>query len=113
MIEVFLEVTCEIVTDPAKVTGWLGERGWLDEGVAIHRVLNRAAETNVATKGLTMARTTGYACTAAVNLLAAGEFNRKGICPPEYVGRTPGCYEGLLAGYAERNIQLAETVEVL
>lgn len=33
-----------------------------------------------------MARTTGYTCTAAVHLLAKGMFDRKGICPPEYLG---------------------------
>ncbi len=33
-----------------------------------------------------MARTTGYTCTAAVNLIAQGQFTRKGIIPPEYLG---------------------------
>jgi lysine 6-dehydrogenase len=35
---------------------------------------------------LSMARTTGYTCTAAVHLVNDGKFNRKGICPPEYLG---------------------------
>ncbi len=35
---------------------------------------------------LSMARTTGYTCTAAANLVLSGKFNRKGICPPEYLG---------------------------
>ncbi len=35
---------------------------------------------------LSMARTTGYTCTAASNLVLSGKFNRKGICPPEYLG---------------------------
>lgn len=38
------------------------------------------------TNTTSMARTTGYTCTAAVHLLANGMFNRKGICPPEYIG---------------------------
>jgi len=33
-----------------------------------------------------MARTTGYTCTAAVRLLAAGRFRRPGISPPEVLG---------------------------
>jgi lysine 6-dehydrogenase len=33
-----------------------------------------------------MARTTGYTCTAAANLVVDGKFSRKGICPPEYLG---------------------------
>lgn len=35
---------------------------------------------------LSMARTTGYTCTAAANLVLSGKFNRNGICPPEYLG---------------------------
>jgi len=35
---------------------------------------------------LSMARTTGYTCTAVANLVASAKFGRKGICPPEYVG---------------------------
>ena len=35
---------------------------------------------------LSMARTTGYTCTAALHLVADGKFNRKGICPPEFLG---------------------------
>lgn len=35
---------------------------------------------------LSMARTTGYTCTAAVHIVNDGKFTRKGICPPEYLG---------------------------
>jgi len=38
------------------------------------------------TKISSMARTTGYTCTAAANLVLDGGFQRKGICPPEYIG---------------------------
>jgi saccharopine dehydrogenase-like NADP-dependent oxidoreductase len=37
-------------------------------------------------KTMSMARTTGYTCTAAVNLLAEGLYTKKGISPPEYLG---------------------------
>lgn len=39
-----------------------------------------------ATDTSSMARTTGYTCTAAVRLLAAGGFDRPGITPPELLG---------------------------
>lgn len=35
---------------------------------------------------LSMARTTGYTCTAAAHLVMDGRYNRKGISPPEYLG---------------------------
>ena len=37
-------------------------------------------------KTMSMARTTGYTCTAVVNLLAEGVYSKKGISPPEYLG---------------------------
>ena len=57
-----------------------------------------------------MARTTGYTCTIVARQVLKGLFTRKGVSPPEYVGRTPGCFEDLLAGYAQRSIRLEETV---
>jgi lysine 6-dehydrogenase len=38
------------------------------------------------TDTLSMARTTGYTCTAAVNLVLDAKFMRIGICPPEFLG---------------------------
>jgi len=38
-----------------------------------------------------MARTTGYTCNAVAQLVLDGEFSRKGICPPEFVGLAEGC----------------------
>src|SRR5258706_9723823 len=42
--------------------------------------------TDKATDTLSMARTTGYTCTAVAHLVAEGKFSRKGICPPEFLG---------------------------
>lgn len=57
-----------------------------------------------------MARTTGYTCALVARLVANRLFDQKGICPPEFVGRTPGCYEALLEGYAARRISLQVSV---
>ncbi|HKI79970.1 MAG TPA: saccharopine dehydrogenase C-terminal domain-containing protein [Ignavibacteriaceae bacterium] len=51
-----------------------------------------------------MARTTGYTCTATARLILNGKFNRKGICPPEFVGAEPGCYEFVLSELNKRNV---------
>lgn len=45
------------------------------------------------TATMSMARTTGYTCTAAARLLIENKFNRKGICPPEYVGEKEACFK--------------------
>ena len=36
---------------------------------------------------ISMARTTGYTCTAVANLVLNGKYNRVGISPPEYLGK--------------------------
>ena len=61
------------------------------------------------TQTTSMARTTGYTCAIVARQVASGLFTQKGVCPPEFVGRTEGCYENLLAEYAKRNITLTET----
>lgn len=52
-----------------------------------------------------MARTTGYAATAAVRALASGLYSRKGVSAPEFLGHDPIVFEFLLAKIAERGIQ--------
>jgi saccharopine dehydrogenase-like NADP-dependent oxidoreductase len=68
---------------------------------------DRAAEVT------SMARTTGYTCALVARQVVHGLFTQKGICPPEYVGRTQGCYEPFRQGLAERGIVLHEMVEEL
>jgi lysine 6-dehydrogenase len=53
---------------------------------------------------LSMARTTGYTCTAAVHLVAEGSFNRKGICPPEYLGEDERHFQFMMKYLRERNV---------
>lgn len=56
------------------------------------------------TKTSSMARTTGYTCTAAVNLIAKNLFNEKGIFPPELVGKDKNCFEFVMNYLKERNV---------
>jgi lysine 6-dehydrogenase len=58
-----------------------------------------------------MARTTGYAATAAVRMIAAGLYDRKGISPPEYIGRRPECVSFILKLLETRGIKYQETIE--
>jgi lysine 6-dehydrogenase len=53
---------------------------------------------------LSMARTTGYTCTAAVHLVATGDFNRKGINPPEYLGEDESHYKFIVDYLKRRNV---------
>jgi len=60
---------------------------------------------------LSMARTTGYTCTAGVRLLARGMYREPGIAPPEFVGRAPGCYLFVMQELAARGVVFRESVE--
>jgi lysine 6-dehydrogenase len=51
-----------------------------------------------------MARTTGYTCTAAANLILQGMFDQKGVFPPELVGKDKICFDFVLDYLAQRNI---------
>ena len=63
------------------------------------------------TKTSSMARTTGYTCTAAANLLLNNEFTRKGICPPEYIGMEKGCKEKIFSYLSERKIYYKKIIK--
>ncbi len=53
-----------------------------------------------------MARTTGYTCTAIARLVLEGRFARPGICPPEVVAAEAGCFERVVADLAARGVML-------
>lgn len=60
--------------------------------------------TNKLTDTLSMARTTGYTCTAAVNLVLNGKFSRKGISPPEFLGEEEDSFLFILNYLKERGV---------
>lgn len=51
-----------------------------------------------------MARTTGYACTACVHLVASGRYSKPGISPPEHVAADPEAFAFLLEYQRERGV---------
>ena len=56
------------------------------------------------TKTSSMSRTTGYACTAAVNLIAKKMFTETGVFPPELVGKHKPCFEFVMNYLKERGV---------
>jgi len=61
------------------------------------------------TKTSSMARTTGYTCTAAVNLIAKGLFSEKGVFPPELVGKDKTCFDFVMEYLKERKVNWKKT----
>jgi lysine 6-dehydrogenase len=60
-----------------------------------------------------MARTTGYTCTAAVRLVAAGRYSRPGITPPELLGAEPECAAFMLDDLARHGVLFGHREERL
>ncbi|OFY66390.1 MAG: saccharopine dehydrogenase [Bacteroidetes bacterium RIFCSPLOWO2_02_FULL_36_8] len=55
-------------------------------------------------KVTSMARTTGYTCTSVAQMMLEGKFNRKGICPPEYLGENEKCFNLVLEYLKKRKV---------
>jgi len=62
-------------------------------------------EYDPATGTLSMARTTGYTCTAVTRLVLDGTYSQKGISPPEFVGRADGCWESVEQYLEDRGVR--------
>jgi saccharopine dehydrogenase-like NADP-dependent oxidoreductase len=71
---------------------------------------NLLDRTDKKTNTLSMARTTGYTCTAAVNLVLDGKFTRKGICPPEYVGEEEANFKFVVDYLKQRGVQYSVVI---
>jgi saccharopine dehydrogenase-like NADP-dependent oxidoreductase len=61
-------------------------------------------EYDPVSKTTSMARTTGYTCCAAVNLIARGLFNESGVFPPELVGKDETCFDFIMQYLKERRV---------
>lgn len=68
---------------------------------------------NKETETTSMARTTGYTCTAVANLILNGAFSQKGISPPEYLGYDEKCFNEIINYLKQRGVEITkETTKV-
>ncbi len=66
-------------------------------------------EYDAATETSSMSRTTGYTCTAALNMLIENLFTDKGVFPPELVGKDEKCFDFIMDYLKARNIHYRKT----
>lgn len=85
----------------------------LENGVRKRVVYDLYDEFDPKTEISSMARTTGYTATAAVNLFFEGLFAEKGVFPPELVGKHKVCFDYFLKYLAARGIDYRKREEVL
>ena len=62
------------------------------------------------TKTSSMARTTGYACTSAVDLIVQEFYKEPGLSPAEFVGREEKCFRSMLKYLKARGVDYKLTV---
>jgi saccharopine dehydrogenase-like NADP-dependent oxidoreductase len=60
-----------------------------------------------------MSRTTAFAATSMLALMARGQVSEPGVFPPEVLARTPGLADAFLAEYARRGVRVAHRTEAL
>ena len=94
------------------VKQWKLEPG--EEEFTVMKVIVRGASKTIeynlldhydnATQTSSMARTTGYTCTAAVNLIAKNLFNEQGVFPPELVGKDKKCFDFIMDYLKKRGV---------
>ena len=53
-----------------------------------------------------MARTTGFTCCAAARYLLEHNYDRKGICPPEFLGEDENCFNYIISYLKKKSIRI-------
>jgi saccharopine dehydrogenase-like NADP-dependent oxidoreductase len=113
------------VTEALLFSAWRFEEGEPDltvmrivvegkqNGKSLRHTYNLLDYYNTDTETSSMARTTGYTCTAMVNLVARGLWTEPGLAPPEVVGRNADCYDAVLKHLEDRNVHIFQRVEEL
>jgi len=71
---------------------------------------NLLDRTDKTTGTLSMARTTGYTCTAVAHLVLDGSYSRKGISPPEFLGEKETNFKFIMNYLEERGVKYKQAV---
>jgi len=83
----------------------------VQDGQNVQHTYNLLDYYNPDTETMSMARTTGYTCTAMVKLVASGLWTEPGLSPPEVVGRNADCFDAVIKHLEERGVQLFHRVD--
>ena len=77
-----------------------------ENGVAVKHVWDLLDYTEQSSATSSMARTTGYTCTAMAEAILDGSWNKPGVSPGEIVGRKAGLFEQIRNHLQDRNVRL-------
>jgi lysine 6-dehydrogenase len=80
----------------------------VERGLAVRRTFDMLDRYDEATGTTSMARTTGYTCTAVLRAVANGLWTERGVTPPEMLGRDERCYAFVRDELATRGVVFDE-----
>jgi saccharopine dehydrogenase-like NADP-dependent oxidoreductase len=83
------------------------------DGQLVRHVYNLLDYYDPDTETSSMARTTGYMCTAMVHVVASGLWNEPGVAPPEIVGRREDCFVAARQHLEDRSVRIFHHLEEL
>jgi lysine 6-dehydrogenase len=84
-----------------------------EDGKSLRHVWELHDEYDPATGFTSMARTTGFTCTAAANLVLEGKYREPGVHPPEHVGRREACFTYIKDYLTERGVDYRHRTEAV
>jgi saccharopine dehydrogenase-like NADP-dependent oxidoreductase len=82
------------------------------DGKNVEHVYTVFDRFNSKTHTSSMARTTGYTCCAVARFILEEKYNKKGICPPEYLGADEKCYNNVLGYLTRKGINITHTENI-
>jgi saccharopine dehydrogenase-like NADP-dependent oxidoreductase len=83
------------------------------EGVRRRHTFDLLDRFDRASTTTSMARTTGYTCTAGVQAVVRGLYREPGLAPPELLGRAAGCYDLFMSHLEQRGVRFRHQESVL
>jgi saccharopine dehydrogenase-like NADP-dependent oxidoreductase len=83
------------------------------DGKSLRYTYNLLDYYNTETETSSMARTTGYTCTAVANLIARGLWKEPGLVTPEIVARNPACFDAVIKHLEARDVHIFQRVDQL
>lgn len=81
------------------------------DGKRVLHVYNLLDHYHPDTETPSMARTTGYMCTALVHVVASGMWKEPGVAAPETVGARQDCFEAVMKHLEEREVYVFHHVQ--
>jgi saccharopine dehydrogenase-like NADP-dependent oxidoreductase len=83
------------------------------DGKRLRHTYNLLDYYNPDTETMSMARTTGYTCTAMANIVARGLWTEPGLAAPEMVGRNADCFDAVISHLEARGVHIFQRVDEL